>query len=187
MCPQFFQKSESHLQILGARKWHEASSALRSHSSWVTCEPHTCLVLSAWCMWTDTFVCKEETCSNCTEYVNCHNRKVRHPGDLAHGIFSCCAFWTQNTNFCLKFGIALYLGTHVQLRETRICFSEGSCFGVDHLHSIKVLGATISFVYNMVLECNPCLLYGHFTHDSVIFVNFILSDTLFELFSETWI
>jgi len=68
--------------------------------------------------------------------------------------------------------------------ETRICFSAGSCFRVDHLHSIKVSGGTVSFVYNMVVECSPCLLYGHFTHVSVIFVNFVLSVTLLELFSE---
>jgi len=66
---------------------------------------------------------------------------------------------------------------------TRICYSAGSCFRVDHLHSIKLSDGTVSCGYNMVVECNPCLLYRHFTHDSVI-VNFILSDTLFELFSE---
>lgn len=67
---------------------------------------------------------------------------------------------------------------------TRICYSAGSCLRVDNLHSIQLPDGTISCVYNMVVECNPCLLYGHFTHDCVIFVDFIISDTLFELLSE---
>lgn len=103
----------------------------------------------------------------------------------------CCAIWTWNTNFCLKFGITLYLELTCSLEiynmVTRMCYSAGSSFRVDHLRNIKLSDGTISCVYNMVVECNPCLLYGHFTHDSVIFVNFILSDTLFELFSEIWI
>lgn len=90
-----------------------------------------------------------------------------------HGFLCCCAIWTQNTNFCLNFWITLYLELTCNLESynmmTRICFSAGSCLRVDHLHSIKLSYRTISCVYNMVVECNPCLLYGHFTHDSVIF------------------
>jgi hypothetical protein len=89
--------------------------------------------------------------------------------------------------FCFYFGIILYLELTCSLEsynmEKRICYSAGSCFSADHLHNIKLSDGTISCVYNVVVECNPCLLYRHFTHDSVIFVNFILAH-LFELFSE---
>jgi hypothetical protein len=41
--PQIVQKSVSHLQILGARGWHKASSILRTHSYGMTSDPHCCL------------------------------------------------------------------------------------------------------------------------------------------------
>lgn len=78
---------------------------------------HTCLVLSASCMGTDTFVCKEGTSSNCTEYVNSHHKKVRHPGDLAHGIFTLLC--NMNPKYKLLFEIWNYiiLGTYMQHGE----------------------------------------------------------------------
>jgi hypothetical protein len=41
----FFRKSSSYLQIFYTRRWQEASSLLRTHSSGVTYEPHCYLVL----------------------------------------------------------------------------------------------------------------------------------------------
>ena len=68
------------------------------------------------------------------------------------GFLRCCAVWTRNTNYCSKFGITLYLEFTCSVESynmvTRICYSAGSCFRVDHLHSIQLSDGTISCVYN---------------------------------------
>jgi hypothetical protein len=91
-------------------RWHEASSILRTHNSWVTYEPHCYLARSARCMWNGIhFICKRQTTaiiilkivySTVQNLVTCATRRL---GSLSHWL------WIQwNTSrhmptFCLPY------------------------------------------------------------------------------------
>jgi hypothetical protein len=87
----------------------------------------------------------------------------------------CCAIWTWNTNFCLNFGITLYLELTCSLESynmvTGICFSTGSCFRVDHLHSIKLSDGIISCCTTWLFHVIPVFCMGI----SLMIVSFLLT------------
>jgi hypothetical protein len=156
-------------------RWHEQNSVLRNRSFGVTCEPHTYLVLSAWYTWTDTFVCGGKTAVIVPNMLAATIEKLDTQVTWRMGFLRCWAIWTRNINFCLNFGITLYLELTYCLESynmvTRICFSKGSCFRVDHLHGIKLSDGTISCCTTWLLSVIPVFCMGI----SLMVVSFLLT------------
>jgi hypothetical protein len=73
MGPQIFQKSNSHLQILGARRMIWSKFCTEE----LTCEPQCYPLSFTQCKWKDTqfYMYKEKKCNNYTKNIIWHHKK----------------------------------------------------------------------------------------------------------------
>jgi len=81
-CSQIFQKSRSHLHILGDRKATCSNFHTEVQNFSVTFEPHCYLALSVLCMWTNTRLYVTGRggggCNNYAENIRHHHTKFNH-------------------------------------------------------------------------------------------------------------